>query len=266
MTRNASIVAATVAASLASAALAQHADDIGLVVDAGRIASVALTKDGFGPPQRAFKGEFGADGVPWFAGDPGYDAEPGTFPVGSRVGVRFAAPLQVWDGAAFVQTSTAGPMSGERLRLSYLSLAATSGAGPSPGFDLSVQPDGRWHIHPSMELLAAPGAAEPDVGVYMVQLEIYSTDPAIAASEAVWIVLNAGATEAEHEAAYAFARETVDPEDCAADLNGDLAVDGNDLGLLLAAWGNPGAADLNADGITDGNDLGLLLAAWGPCP
>lgn len=266
MIRNASIVAATVAASLASSALAQHADDVGLVVDAGRIHSVAVTPDGFGPPQRAFEGEFGADGVPWFAGDPGYDAEPGTFPAGSRVGVRFAAPLMVWDGTTFVGTSPDGAMSGERLRLSYLSLAATSGAGPAPGFDLSVQPDGGWHIHPSMELLPAPGAAEPEVGVYLVQLEVYCTDAAIAASEPIWLVLNAGATEEEHEAAYAYARDIVDPEDCAADLNGDLSVDGNDLGLLLAGWGDRGATDLNADGTTDGNDLGLLLAAWGPCP
>jgi len=45
------------------------------------------------------------------------------------------------------------------------------------------------------------------------------------------------------------------------DLNGDGAVDGADLGLLLAAWGTPGA-DLNGDGTTDGADLGVLLAAW----
>lgn len=48
-----------------------------------------------------------------------------------------------------------------------------------------------------------------------------------------------------------------------ADLNGDGVVDGNDLGLLLAAWGTRGPADLNGDGTVDGNDLGLLLAAWG---
>jgi hypothetical protein len=47
------------------------------------------------------------------------------------------------------------------------------------------------------------------------------------------------------------------------DLNGDGVVDGNDLGLLLAAWGvGTGPADLNRDGAVDGNDLGILLAAW----
>ncbi|MFM8699722.1 MAG: hypothetical protein ACKOF7_13940, partial [Phycisphaerales bacterium] len=53
---------------------------------------------------------------------------------------------------------------------------------------------------------------------------------------------------------------------CVGDFNGDNAVDGNDLGILLAAWGpNGGPTDLNADGATDGNDLGLMLARWGGC-
>jgi hypothetical protein len=43
---------------------------------------------------------------------------------------------------------------------------------------------------------------------------------------------------------------------CPWDLNGDGAVDGADLGILLQNWGNP----------YDGADLGDLLNAWGPCP
>ena len=54
---------------------------------------------------------------------------------------------------------------------------------------------------------------------------------------------------------------------CPADLNGDGAVNGADLGLMLGAWGAcPGcAADLNADGVVNGADLGLLLGSWGAC-
>jgi len=49
-----------------------------------------------------------------------------------------------------------------------------------------------------------------------------------------------------------------------ADLNGDGAVDGADLGLLLGDWGaGESPADLNGDGVVDGADLGLLLGAWG---
>jgi hypothetical protein len=47
------------------------------------------------------------------------------------------------------------------------------------------------------------------------------------------------------------------------DLNADGAVDGADLGILLAAWGSfDPIADLNHDGVVDGADLGLLLSAW----
>jgi len=72
---------------------------------------------------------------------------------------------------------------------------------------------------------------------------------------------------------YAIARQLVEPTavPCPADLNNDRVVDGNDLGLLLAAWGAcppSGAcpADFNNDGAVDGVDLGILLAAWGACP
>lgn len=54
-----------------------------------------------------------------------------------------------------------------------------------------------------------------------------------------------------------------------ADLNFDGAVNGADLGLVLAAWGTcPNAgielcpADLDQNGMVDGGDLGLVLAAW----
>ncbi|HMN95052.1 MAG TPA: hypothetical protein PKC43_00055 [Phycisphaerales bacterium] len=51
-----------------------------------------------------------------------------------------------------------------------------------------------------------------------------------------------------------------------SDLNGDGAVNGADLGILLAAWGPCGAgccdADLDSNGQVDGGDLGFLLAGW----
>lgn len=48
-----------------------------------------------------------------------------------------------------------------------------------------------------------------------------------------------------------------------ADLDGNGAVGGGDIGLLLGAWGARGSeADLDGDGIVDAADLGLLLAAW----
>ncbi|MFM1883396.1 MAG: hypothetical protein RJA05_1805, partial [Planctomycetota bacterium] len=59
--------------------------------------------------------------------------------------------------------------------------------------------------------------------------------------------------------------------DCPGDLNGDGAVDGADIGLIVGAWGPcpDGAAcpgDLTLDGMVGGDDLGALLGAWGGCP
>lgn len=49
-----------------------------------------------------------------------------------------------------------------------------------------------------------------------------------------------------------------------ADLNGDGKVDGGDLTMLLAAWGElDSEADLDRDGIVDGLDLSILLGNWG---
>jgi hypothetical protein len=55
----------------------------------------------------------------------------------------------------------------------------------------------------------------------------------------------------------------VTPGCVAADLNCDGAVNGTDLGILLAQLGTGGPADLNRDGTVNGDDLGQLLGAWG---
>ena len=51
------------------------------------------------------------------------------------------------------------------------------------------------------------------------------------------------------------------------DFNSDGQVNGQDLGVFLAEWGECAdcAADLNSDGFVDGGDLGAFLVAWGDC-
>lgn len=53
---------------------------------------------------------------------------------------------------------------------------------------------------------------------------------------------------------------------CLGDIDGDLAVGGADLAVLLSGWGQKGDTDLTGDGTTDGADLASLLSAWGACP
>jgi hypothetical protein len=51
---------------------------------------------------------------------------------------------------------------------------------------------------------------------------------------------------------------------CPGDLNQDGTVDGNDLAILIGAWGSTGG-DLDGSEVTDPADLALLLGYWGSC-
>jgi len=54
---------------------------------------------------------------------------------------------------------------------------------------------------------------------------------------------------------------------CPADIDGNGAVDGGDMALVLGAWGTTNAAaDLDGNGFVGAGDLSILLAAWGTCP
>ena len=53
---------------------------------------------------------------------------------------------------------------------------------------------------------------------------------------------------------------------CPGDYDFDQAITGQDLSLLLAAWGTANQqVDLTGDGQVDGNDMAVLLAGWGTC-
>jgi hypothetical protein len=57
--------------------------------------------------------------------------------------------------------------------------------------------------------------------------------------------------------------------ECLADLSEDSRVDGADLAIVLAFWGNPNIfprADINHDGAINGGDIGEILNSWGECP
>jgi hypothetical protein len=55
--------------------------------------------------------------------------------------------------------------------------------------------------------------------------------------------------------------------ECLGDVNGDGAVNVEDIVEIIVAWGdpNPGAADLDGDGQAGGSDLAIVLQGWGSC-
>jgi hypothetical protein len=251
-------------AACAAVAHAQHAGDIGLTVGADGAIVTHLISGSSLVPERVFTAAFGDTGVPNFTQNPGFDAGSGTFPVTARIGFDFRAPLQRWTGDAFAATHPQDPLLGERLRASFISLSATTGAAPVAGFSLAVQGDGGWHRHISWTLVPATGASAPASGVYLVELSLWCTDPGIGGSEPFWIVMSAGARAADIELATQWVRDAIRGA-CPADLDGTGTVDGLDLAALLANWGGAGDGDIDGNGTVDGVDLSSVLAAWGDC-
>lgn len=245
-------------AAIASHASAVHQGDVFLAVDDGVIVTGQIGEDeAVDLTVRAFKAKFGDSGFPGFTANPGFDCLAGTFQPGSKIGFDVLDAVKVWNGTEFVETG------GETITISFLSLSVTTGEGPVSGFELAVQANGGFHRHYNM-FLNGVGGGDPDAGVYLLERELYSTDPAVGPSESFWFVLGHDASDAEIDAAYQYMLGQLAPQACAGDLDGNDTVDGADLGAMLAAWGtNNLAADLNDDGIVDGADLGALLSSWG---
>jgi hypothetical protein len=249
------LIASATAACISSISLAQHVD-ITITVEGGRLATTADLGAGL-VPQRVFSADFGALGVPDFTDEPGFLALPGTFTPGTRVGFNATAGLRRFTGTA------CEPVANERIEAAFLTLAAILGTEPSPGIDLAVQSDGGWHRHFNFTLFAEGGKLPAD-GIYVVELELYSTDGVTAPSAPFWIVFNDERTELEHDAAIAWVEANLATNACTTDLDGNGETGSSDLTVLLSAWATP-TADLNGDGNTDSADLTILLSAWGTC-
>jgi hypothetical protein len=91
----------------------------------------------------------------------------------------------------------------------------------------------------------------------------FEHDIAVNVGDTIDFILGSNAGDATFDGSLYTAKITVAGAS-AADIDGDGAVNGADLGLLLSAWGPCGKcpADVNGDGVVDGVDLGLLLAEW----
>lgn len=246
-------------ACFAAESAAQHIGDINLTVEEGAIHTGANTSKG-AEAARVFGATFGDTGVARFTSNPGFEAAPGTFATGSRVGFTPRTGLLRFTGSAVE------PVENERLEVKFLTLVSVVGLDPAPGFDLAVQSNGGWHRHLGFRLFASKGALPPS-GIYAFELELYSNDGVTLPSAPFWLVFNDGrsAEELEEAVAWIDANLVEGGAPCPADLDGDGAIGASDLATLLAAWGT-GGADLSGDGLTDAGDLAVLLASWGACP
>ncbi len=210
---------------------------------------------------RVFGSVFGDSGFDGFTANPGYDAEP-IFNPADRIGFNILSPLQVWNGDGFEATA------GETLTLSFLTLSRTTGECVVSGFDLAVQSNGGWHRHLNMFLNPVPPAASGASGVYMISLELYSTNPAIGNSLPYWLVFNHNAPPKDHQSAIAWVNANLVQPPCPSDIDRNGQVNVSDLLAVISAWGSAACspADVNNDGVVNVSDLLAVISAWGDCP
>lgn len=248
----------TVAISLATPALAQHAGDIALTLQGGTIVTNAYAADLAPRPERLFLGTFGDTGIDRFTSNPGFEALPGAFATGTRIGFHATSGLQRWNGAAFE------PAGGMELEVKFLTAKFTVADGAVSGFSLAVQSNGGLHRHLSFTLRDPLGTG-PASGAWLLSMELDATAGTSAASEPFFVLFNDGLDATVFQGVTTRARDLLLGTPCPGDLDGNGAVDAGDIGSMLVAFGTPDA-DLDGNGTTDAGDIGSLLILFGPCP
>jgi len=167
--------------------------------------------------------------------EPGFDSEPGTFPAGTAVGFNILDALKRWSGEGFEPLIAATQ---ETMIVSYLQQIRETGAGFVSGFDIPVAGDGSWHRH-LIFTLNGPVTNDPGTGIYLLELELYSTSPAVSNSYPIYVVFNVD-DEPNHDAALEWVQENLARPVCMqkpiGDLNDDCMVDFQDFALFAESW------------------------------
>ncbi len=239
---------AAAATAFVHSSLAQHAGDILLTLEDSTIRTYLLPDAEPPSPDRVFASELG-ETTPLYTDEPGFDSLEGAFPPDSTIGFRVLAPVMLWSNGNF---DTVSP-STFRIEFGPLSVDTQTTPGVVEGFSLSVNAIGEWHRH-----LGYTIQSPADVGVYAMELQLFSSDPSIEDSLPFWIVFNQSDDEEVHDEAIGYLRAIVTPS-CPADLDdgtGTGAPDGgvtiDDLLYYLSVF-NTGAIEADLD---DGTDTG----------
>lgn len=234
-----------------TASAQEHEGDIVLLVDNAQI----ITTDAQYDPLCTFGTRLETGNQ---TNDPGFDSPTSEFPANSEVGFTLLNALRVWDGTDFDTIPT------ERLEMSWGPLGPVTTPlddTPVDGFTLGVGQSGEFHYHYKFKL-TSPAAP----GVYLMTLQMWSDDAAIAPSEPIHLVL----AQTVDDQVFAEALDWWErngawctASDCVADFNGDETVDTRDVLAFLNAWSNEDpTADINGDGSVDTRDVLAYLNLW----
>lgn len=151
-------------------------------------------------------------GWPGFAYGFGYDAttNPAPFPVASNFVLEFTAGLKLWNGAAFVNAGAAEAEAYRGSSVSPSALAKTSDSGPFAslmfpgGAGVSFASSGA-EVHNTVHYrMVGDGSSITSPladGVYLLSMQLSSTDSTVGGSDPFYFVLSKGAAPGAVQAA-----------------------------------------------------------------
>jgi hypothetical protein len=165
-----------------------HEGDVAIQVIDSKIVVGDWIVDGVSlEPCPVFAGRFNDTGAdPNWTDEPGFDSAAGTWAYPSSVGFNILDSVRIWDGSDFSELAS------QQIKLTYGSQSAVTPTTPSivSGFSIGVSSNGAWHRHLGLELLDTTyvGGFAAD-GIYLLTMELFSSDSSIAKSDTFYLVL-----------------------------------------------------------------------------
>lgn len=210
-----SVWMAMAAASMTGAAFS-HGGDIGFKIVGGSLKTGSVLDDGSGeyvlPGQRVFGGEMLiSDGV---SDEPGFYAEAGTLHSGDLISFSVRKALRVWNGTDF------NSIADETMRIenpagtAFVETPLTDPSSPiAAGWGFAFPASGDLDEHP---IYYVNGRTVP--GIYLLELELTTSQAGIINSPSFWVVFNDGGDESQHDAAIGWTQDNLVPAPGAAAL------------------------------------------------
>jgi hypothetical protein len=209
----------------------------------------------------------GSEGFPNFTNNPGFNAELGALIPGMTIGFSILRAPRVWDDVA---------MDFETIASEQITVRASAQNFVAPSTDTRVDgivfgqasstPAASFHHH--LQYLLNNGIPPMVEGVWLLELELWSGNSGVEASDPLYVVFGQGAGEGQIDDAIAWIEENLIGSPCLADINGDGTLNFFDVSAFLTAYSaQEQVADFNNDGQFNFFDVSAFLSAYANgCP
>lgn len=208
-----SVLVAVAAASMTGGVLA-HGGDIGFKIVGNSLKTGGVFDNGNGevvqPGERVFAGEaLISEGV---SDEPGFYAEAGTLNAHEMLSFNVRKALRVWNGSDFLTIASQTMRIENPAGTASVETPTSDPSLPIPaGWGFLFPASGEFDQHP---IYYVQGRTGP--GIYLLELELTTTQAGIINSPSFWAVINDGADDSQHDAAIDWTRDNLVPAPGAA--------------------------------------------------